>query len=141
MFSRLLFFLALLWMGVVAENLSDNQDVKTFVEEHIADYDVMVFAKSYCGFCRRTKALLNEIHESMDESWTYGVVDLDLMTGEDGSLIQVELLARTNQRTVPSIWIGGVHIGGNSDLQTLHFEHEGLTPMLQELADQHGEDL
>lgn len=92
-------------------------------------------------FCKRTKALLNELHESMEESWTLDVVDMDLMPGDDGSIIQAELLAMTYQRTVPNIFIGGEHIGGNSDLQALHLEHHALQPLLQELADGHEEDL
>jgi glutaredoxin len=77
----------------------------------------------------------------MEETWTLDVVDMDLMPDDDGSIIQAELLAMTDQRTVPNIFIGGTHIGGNSDLQTLHFEQQGLQPMLQELADGHEEDL
>ncbi len=35
----------------------------------------------------------------------------------DGSAIQSALLEITGQRTVPNIFIGKEHIGGNSDLE------------------------
>ncbi len=37
----------------------------------------------------------------------------------NGSAIQSELQKINGQRTVPSIYIGGKHIGGCSDLQAL----------------------
>ena len=36
---------------------------------------------------------------------------------DDGSDIQAALQEISGQRTVPNIWIGQKHIGGNSDLQ------------------------
>lgn len=35
----------------------------------------------------------------------------------DGADIQAELLAMTGQRTVPSVFVNGEHIGGNDDTQ------------------------
>jgi glutaredoxin len=42
------------------------------------------------------------------------------MPENDGPLIQMELLTRTEQRTVPNIFIGGEHIGGDSDLSEMY---------------------
>jgi len=56
------------------------------------------------------------------------VIDLDKM-GEDGPLIQMELLTRTGQKTVPNIFIGRQHVGGDSDLTKLHYDGK-LTSML-----------
>jgi glutaredoxin 3 len=39
------------------------------------------------------------------------------VTTDEGSDYQAALAAITTQRTVPNIFIGGEHIGGNSDLQ------------------------
>ena len=36
---------------------------------------------------------------------------------EDGAAMQDALMEITDQRTVPNVFIGGKHIGGNSDLQ------------------------
>jgi glutaredoxin 3 len=43
------------------------------------------------------------------------VYDLDTMP--NGDQIMQHLLEMTRQETVPNIFIGGQHIGGNSDLQ------------------------
>jgi glutaredoxin 3 len=58
------------------------------------------------------------------------VMDLDLLDS-DGPLIQMELLMKTKQRTVPNIYIGGKHIGGSSDLQEL-FQNGQLEKMLEQ---------
>jgi len=58
----------------------------------------MVFAKSYCPYCKRTKALLAAWEDTVD----INSLDLDLMDQEDGALIQMELLQQTGQRTVPN---------------------------------------
>jgi glutaredoxin 3 len=113
------YLLYLLFIGMCraeAEKLSSGEDVAKFVERHIQGYEVMVFAKSYCPYCKRSRALLAQWEDSIDMY----ILDLDLMDQEDGALVQMELLQKTGQRTVPNIFIGMQHIGGNSDLQALH---------------------
>lgn len=44
----------------------------------------------------------------------------------DGSAIQAALQEISGQRTVPNIFIGKKHIGGNSDLQAKSGELKGL---------------
>ena len=41
------------------------------------------------------------------------VVELDLRA--DGAAVQAELAKRTGQRTVPSVWLNGKHVGGSDD--------------------------
>ncbi|KAK6499663.1 hypothetical protein TWF481_010026 [Arthrobotrys musiformis] len=77
----------------------------------IDDNAVMVFSKSYCPYCKATKTLLRDMNA------TFEVYELD--QEDDGSAIQAALEAISSQRTVPNIWIGQKHIGGNSDLQAL----------------------
>ena len=60
----------------------------------------MVFAKSYCPYCKATKELLSRFEESLRVQ--VHAIDLDLMDQEDGALIQMELLKQTGQRTVPN---------------------------------------
>lgn len=48
---------------------------------------------------------------------TFEVYELDKES--DGSAIQDALEEISSQRTVPNIFIGQKHIGGNSDLQAL----------------------
>lgn len=50
-------------------------------------------------------------------SLPYDYLFLTLETLDDGSAIQSALAEMTGQNTVPSVWIGKKHIGGNSDLQ------------------------
>ncbi|KAK6858041.1 glutaredoxin 3 [Apiospora arundinis] len=70
---------------------------------------VAVFSKSYCPYCTQTKKLLK------DSNAEFYALELD--NEEDGSAIQDALEKMTGQRTVPNVFIGQKHIGGNSDLQ------------------------
>ena len=83
-------------------------NVQDRVESLIQENAVMVFSKSYCPFCARAKRYLsgNEI--------AFGVLELN--EDPSGAEIQQYLLQKTGQRTVPSIFINGAHIGGSSEL-------------------------
>ena len=70
-----------------------------FVDHLVAKHQVVIFSKSYCPYCRQVKDLLT--------------VELDLH--EDGAVIQRVLYQSTGQRTVPSVFVNGRHIGGASD--------------------------
>ncbi|KAF3918492.1 Glutaredoxin-C1 [Orbilia brochopaga] len=83
---------------------------KTKAQKFIDESPVAVFSKSYCPYCRASKALLTELNANF-EVW-----ELDQLA--DGSDIQAALAEITGQSTVPNIFIGGKHIGGNSDLQS-----------------------
>jgi len=104
--------------------LSDGEDVEEFILDLVEEYDVVVFAKSYCPHCRKTRELLEKIHEheEFDEEMEMKILDLDLLNGEDGSMIQAVLAELTDQRTVPNVFIGGEHVGGNAELQQMHAE-------------------
>jgi glutaredoxin 3 len=52
----------------------------------------------------------------------------DVLNAVDSGAIKA-LRQQTGQRTVPNIFIGGRHIGGNSDLQA---RGSGLKALLQE---------
>jgi glutaredoxin 3 len=43
------------------------------------------------------------------------VLELDIIP--DGYAIQKELKMMTGQRTVPNVFVGGKHVGGNDDVQ------------------------
>jgi glutaredoxin 3 len=129
--TRALFLSALLLLissvVVQGELLSTGEDVDSYVQKKIAGSNVMVFAKSYCPYCRHTRSLLQEVasHVSVD------IVNLDELH-EDGPLIQMELMTTTGQRTVPNIFIDGEHIGGDSDFSKLHESGE-LQEMLSKV--------
>lgn len=79
-----------------------------FVNKEVAANDVVIFSKSYCPFCKTTKALFAD-ELKVDAT----VFELDNM--DNGAEIQAALLDRTGQKTVPSVFIKGEHIGGSDD--------------------------
>jgi glutaredoxin 3 len=70
---------------------------------------VVVFSKSYCPFCKATKGLMEDL--KID----YVAIELDEIT--NGAAIQNALLDMTGQRTVPNVYVKGMHVGGNDDTQ------------------------
>jgi len=83
---------------------------KQKAQQIIDENQVVVFSKSYCPYCRASKSLLNEKHAK------YFLMELDEV--DDGAALQDALEELTGQRSVPNIFIGQKHIGGNSDLQS-----------------------
>jgi len=69
----------------------------------------VVFSKSYCPYCNNAKRILDG----------YGAkyAHYELNQEDDGADVQDALYKLNGQRTVPNIYIGKVHIGGNSDLE------------------------
>jgi len=53
----------------------------------------------------------------LENDLSFKVVELDELPQNDGSIIQRELYEVTGQRTVPNVFIRGMHIGGNSNVQ------------------------
>eukprot|EP00598_Pedospumella_elongata_P007757 CAMPEP_0184986628 /NCGR_PEP_ID=MMETSP1098-20130426/17305_1 /TAXON_ID=89044 /ORGANISM="Spumella elongata, Strain CCAP 955/1" /LENGTH=101 /DNA_ID=CAMNT_0027510963 /DNA_START=136 /DNA_END=441 /DNA_ORIENTATION=- len=83
--------------------------VKTLTTGAIKDNKVMVFSKSYCPYCAKTKATLDGM------GIKYGLFELDKMP--EGGEVQDFLLELTKQRTVPNVFVNGKHIGGNDATQ------------------------
>jgi len=79
-----------------------------FVKKEVAANDVVIFSKDTCPFCTKTKNLFAD-ELKVDASI------FEINTMDDGAEIQAALLEITGQRTVPSVWIKGKHIGGNDD--------------------------
>lgn len=76
-------------------------------------HQVVIYSKSYCPYCRATKALF--------EKKEYSGVDvhsIELDHLPTGGEIQRELLRQTGQMTVPSVFVNGQHAGGNSETQS-----------------------
>ncbi|KAB1216636.1 Glutaredoxin-C1 [Morella rubra] len=74
------------------------------VKQIVASNPVVVFSKSYCGYCKRVKQLLIQLGAR------YKVIELD--EERDGDDMQAALAEWTGQMTVPNVFIGGKHIGG-----------------------------
>ena len=66
---------------------------------------ITVYLSDWCPYCRRAKDLLESKALVFDEI----NVDADANFRE-------EMMARSNRRTVPQIFIGEKHIGGCDDL-------------------------
>jgi glutaredoxin 3 len=81
-----------------------------FAKTEIANNKVVVFSKSFCPFCKKTKALFDS--KKVD----YMIYELNEM--DDGAAIQDALLEISGQNTVPNVFINGEHLGGNSEAQT-----------------------
>ena len=71
----------------------------------IKDNKIMVFSKTYCPYCMKAKRALTDL------GLQFTVQELDL-DEKEGSAIQQALLDLTGQRTVPNIFIKGLHLGG-----------------------------
>ena len=84
---------------------------EAFIKDAIASHDAVIFSKTYCPYCTRTKDLFRDVGAGKDVA----VFELDNM--ENGDAIQGALLAMTKQRTVPNVFVKGQHIGGNDDSQ------------------------
>lgn len=66
---------------------------------------VEIYTKDYCPFCERAKRLLSRKGVEFEE--------FDVTHDIAG---QQEMIERSGRRTVPQIFIDGVHIGGSDDL-------------------------
>ncbi|KAK9764466.1 Glutaredoxin [Basidiobolus ranarum] len=78
--------------------------VRELVKRLIVENPVMIFSKSYCPYCIRTKDLFDDLNTK------YKAIELN--EHEHGSEIQEELKTLTGQRTVPNVFIHSQHIGG-----------------------------
>jgi len=83
----------------------------SIIDFYIDPNKICVFSNTNCSYCSKAKYLLNEYSQS------YNVIELD--TTPNGPFIASELLRRTNQRTVPNIFIFGNYIGGYTELKNL----------------------
>ncbi|EDK43311.1 conserved hypothetical protein [Lodderomyces elongisporus NRRL YB-4239] len=91
-----------------------SQQVKDKVEKLIKEKPIFIASKTYCPYCQKTKQTIGSI--------TKDAYIIELDESEDGAEIQEALLEITGQRTVPNVFIGGQHVGGNSDVQALKSE-------------------
>ena len=73
---------------------------------------VVIWSKSYCGYCTRTKKVFRE--------GPFKDVDVQVheIDNKQGRAIQSTLTQMTGQRTVPMVFINGTLLGGDSDTQT-----------------------
>jgi glutaredoxin 3 len=69
---------------------------------------VTVYVSDWCPYCQRAKGLLAQKNVVFRE-----------INVEDEPKLREEMIARSNRRTVPQIFIGDKHVGGCDDLLEL----------------------
>jgi glutaredoxin 3 len=69
---------------------------------------VTVYLSDWCPYCQRAKNLLSQKQVMINE-----------INIEDDPKLREEMIARSNRRTVPQIFIGDMHVGGCDDLYAL----------------------
>jgi glutaredoxin 3 len=69
---------------------------------------VTVYLTDWCPYCRRAKDLLTRKGAQINE------INVD-----DEPKLREEMIARSNRRSVPQIFIGEKHVGGCDDLFAL----------------------
>jgi glutaredoxin 3 len=80
---------------------------------------VTLYTSGWCPYCRRARDLLAQKK-----------VDFSEINVEDDLKFREEMIARSNRRTVPQIFIGDTHVGGCDELFEL--DHSGeLDRLLQ----------
>ena len=70
--------------------------------------DVQIYTTRFCPFCIRAKQLLDKKNVPYNEISVDGRPEL-----------RSERNSRSGRHTVPQIWIGDQHIGGNDELWAL----------------------
>jgi glutaredoxin 3 len=81
---------------------------------------VEIYTGPRCPYCDRAKALLD----------TKGAAYTEYKLGQDQALMEEMLERSGGRKTVPQIFIGGVHVGGCDDLHELNRQGK-LDPLLK----------
>ena len=69
---------------------------------------ITIYTTGWCPYCQRAKGLLEKKKLAFSE-----------INVEDGEGLRAEMVARSQRRSVPQIFIGEKHIGGCDDLFAL----------------------
>ena len=80
------------------------KNLQAFLEKNI----ITVFSKSYCPYCIRTKNKLD------NKGFLYKAFEVD--ENEVPNHIVKEMQKKTGHYTFPSVFIGDMFVGGDSDL-------------------------
>ncbi|MEN9903236.1 MAG: glutaredoxin [Pseudomonadota bacterium] len=81
---------------------------------------VLMYCTAVCPYCVRAEQLLN----------SKGVTEIEKIRIDLNPEERDAMMARTNRRTVPQIYIGDTHVGGFDDLAALD-RAGGLDPLLK----------
>ncbi|MGV1017157.1 MAG: glutaredoxin 3 [Fluviibacter phosphoraccumulans] len=81
---------------------------------------VLMYCTAVCPYCVRAEQLLH----------SKGVTEIEKIRVDLNPDAREAMMARTNRRTVPQIYIGETHVGGFDDLAALD-RAGGLDPLLK----------
>jgi len=81
---------------------------------------VLMYCTAVCPYCVRAEQLLK----------SKGVAEIEKIRIDLNPEEREAMMARTNRRTVPQIYIGETHVGGFDDLAALD-RSGGLDPLLK----------
>lgn len=98
--------------GNLSTEAGASQLADDFVADAVSGASVVLFTKTSCKYCSATKDLLNKLAVS------YTDVNAEVL--ENAADVRAALERKTGQTTVPNIFIGGRHVGGNAELQAAH---------------------
>ena len=90
-----------------------DEEAEAFVSDVIETHAVVLFALEWCEFCWAVRKLFAKL------GITYKSVDIDsvaFLERDLGTRIRASLKERCASPTIPQIFIGGVHVGGATDL-------------------------
>mmetsp|Transcript_9261 Transcript_9261/g.10475 ORF Transcript_9261/g.10475 Transcript_9261/m.10475 type:complete len:97 (+) Transcript_9261:24-314(+) len=73
----------------------------------ISDNKVIVFSRSWCGFCSRVNSALEKLNTNPT------VIDLE--SYPDGDDIASALKNKVGKTSVPQVFVSGEHVGGCDD--------------------------
>jgi glutaredoxin 3 len=69
---------------------------------------ITMYVSDWCPYCQRAKTLLKQKQLAFSE-----------INVEEDAKSREEMMARSNRRTVPQIFIGDTHVGGFDELYAL----------------------
>lgn len=72
----------------------------------------MVYSKTWCGYCKKTKELL-----AGDDFKNVDIAIHDIDKAKDGSATQQALAEITGKTSVPQVFVNGELLGGNDVTQ------------------------
>jgi len=101
-------------MPAVAEQKAKLDPVAArYMTDVLESSSVVMFALEWCEFCWSVRKLFSRL------GITYRSVDVDSVAYQEddlGGKIRAVLADRTGAKTLPQVYIGGVHVGGATDL-------------------------
>jgi len=108
-----------------------KSSMKEDIDALIAKHPVFMISKKFCPFCRKAKAVLD------DMGVQYEVLELESSPGsplvDDPAAVQDYMLEKTGARSVPRVFINGHFVGGGDDIVAKRASGE-LATLLQSVG-------